>query len=246
MNLCDAFDIYIPTYGRAKTMITDKVLPNGIIVCPESQVDEYKKYHSDMRFMPCPDEVEGNMARKRNWIKDNAKKDWYMMIDDDLSYMQYMENCEARKMSYDHIMEVFYNCFVMCEDLGTVLWGVNLNTDPVCYRIVQPLSMLCCVLGPLNGHIKNNLRYDERMPTKEDYDYSLQVMYKYHKVLRFNKYSYMVGHINNMSGGSIGIRKMKMEEEQNILLQKKWGKKIVKFDMSKDIDPVIKKPLKGC
>lgn len=245
MPLYDDFDIYIPTYGRAGTMLTHKILPNAVIVCPESQLEDYKRNYPDMRFKPCPDEIEGNMGRKRNWIKDHAEKDWFIMIDDDIKFLQYIEGGEEKKMDFDHMMEFFHNGFILAEDLGTVLWGINLQTDPKFYREYSPFSFLSVILGPFNAHIKSDLRYDENLPTKEDYDYPLQVLNKYHKVLRFNKYSYMAGHINNASGGSISIRRMKLEEEQNIYLQKKWGKRVVKFDMKKDIDPVVKIPLKG-
>ena len=245
MRLFDDFDIYIPTYGRAGKMLTHKLLPEAFIVCPESQLEEYKIHYPDMKFFPCPDEVEGNMAKKRNWIKDNARKDWFIMVDDDIQYFQYIENGKQLKLDYDHILELFYNCFVMCEEIGTVLWGINLQTDPKFYREFSPFSCLSVVLGPFTGHIKNSLRYDETLPTKEDYDYSLQVLQKYHKILRFNKYAYMAGHINNAVGGSTSFRRLKLEEEQNALLQKKWGKKVVKYDMKKDIDPVVKIPLKG-
>lgn len=245
MSLYDDFDIYIPTFGRAGHMLTHKVFPNAVIVCPESQLEDYKREYPNLKYKACPDEIEGNMGRKRNWIKDNADKDWFVMVDDDIKYFQYIENGKQIKMDHEHVLEFFHNAFNMCEELGTVLWGINLQTDPKFYREYAPISMLSVVLGPFTGHIKSSIRYDETLPTKEDYDYALLVLQKYHKVLRFNKYAYMAGHINNGVGGSLSIRRMKLEEEQNILLQKKWGKRVVKFDMKKDIDPKVSIPLKG-
>lgn len=241
---CD-FDIYIPSYGRADNVKTAELFPNAVIVCPESQAADYKKNYPNMRFMVCPDEIEGNMARKRNWIKDNAQKEWFIMCDDDMDCIIMNEGMKQHKMECQHMMEVFHNAFVMCEELGTVLWGLNLQSDPKFYREYSPFSTLSVVLGPFSGHIKSSLRYDCRLPTKEDYDYSLKVLQRYHAILRLNKYAYKVGHIKNQKGGSISIRRMEMEEEQNKLLQKKWGKKIVKYNMAKDIDPVIKCPLSG-
>lgn len=245
MSLSDAFDIYIPTYGRADNVKTAKVFPNAIIVCPESQEEEYRKHYPDMQFMPCPDSVEGNMAKKRNWIKDNARKDWFIMVDDDCDGIQMIEGQKQIRLEFEHMMELFHNAFVMCEEWGTVLWGLNLNKDPKVYREYSPFSSLSIILGPFSGHIKSNMRYDCRLPTKEDYDYGLQVLWKYHKVLRLNKYAYSVGHITGQTGGSHSIRKMELEEAQNELLVRKWGKKVVKYNMAKDIDPVVKVPLKG-
>lgn len=241
----DLYEIYIPTYGRAGKMLTHEIFPEAVIVCPESQLQEYQKHYPGMSYMPCPDDVEGNMATKRQWIKENARKDWFIMCDDDLKYFQMVENRKASKLEGEHLRHIFLNAFIMCEELGTVLWGINLQTDPMFYKETSPFSLLSVVLGPFSGHIKEKkCKYDEKLPTKEDYDYSLQVLYHYKKVLRFNKYAYMANHINN-EGGSVSIRRMKWEEEQNRLLQKKWGKKVVKYDMAKDIDPIVKIPLKG-
>jgi len=239
------YEIYVPTFGRAKTMTTQLAFPNVVIVCPESQLEEYKRFNPDLEYMPCPDKVEKNMARKRNWIKDNARKDWFLMMDDDLKYLQYIQGGVQFKFDANGSHEMFVNNFVMCEELKTVLWGINLQTDPKFYREYSPFSFLSVILGPFSGHIKNSLRYDERFPTKEDYDYSLQVLHKYHRILRCNKYAYLVGHIDGGSGGSHSIRRLQLEEDQNIALQKKWGSRIIKFDMSKDIDPKVSIPLKG-
>jgi hypothetical protein len=245
MRLYDEdFEVYIPTYDRAGLMTTHKVLPNAIIVCPESQEKAYRLAYPMMKIKPCPDSVEGNMAKKRNWIKDHAEKKWFIMVDDDIKYFQMIENGKQIEMDYDHVIEFFHNGFIMAEELGTVLWGINLQTDPKFYREYSPFSFLSVVLGPFTGHIKSSLRYDESLPTKEDYDYALQVLHKYHKILRFNKYSYMAGHINNEKGGSISIRRMEMEKEQAKIMERKWGK-VVKFDFKKDIDPKVKIPLKG-
>lgn len=245
MSLYSDFEIYIPTYGRPDNVKTAELFPNAVIVCPESQYEAYKEHYPDMQYMCCPDSVEGNMAKKRNWIKENARKDWFIMCDDDMSAIIMNERLKASEMEHQHMMELFHNAFIMCEEMGTVLWGLNLQTDPRFYREFSPFSTLSVVLGPFSGHIKSDLRYDCRLPTKEDYDYSLQVLWKHHCILRLNKYAYKVGHTTNQTGGSISIRRMELEEKQNELLQKKWGKRIVKYNMMKDIDPVVSVPLKG-
>lgn len=243
-NYNDDFHIYILTYNRAEIIKTHKIFPHAFIVCPESQLAEYKKYNPDMNYFPCPDEIDGNLARKRNWVKENCPKNWFIFADDDISYFQMIEDRKAIRLEHDHLIEIMFNAFIMTEELGTVLWGINMQTDPMFYREVAPINFLSPVCGPFSGHIKSNMKYDERLPFKEDFDYSLQVLHKYHKLLRFNKYSYKAQHIIG-EGGSHSFRRMKTEEEQNALLQKKWGKKVVRYDMSKDIDPIVKVPLKG-
>lgn len=241
------YQVFIPTYGRAGHMKTHEVFPDAVIVCPDSQLEDYKKHYPDLEYMTFPVELEGNMARKRNFIMKNAQSDWIVMLDDDLDGFGYIERGKQMKMDYQMIKEVFDNGFRMCEEAGTVLWGLNLQTDPKFYREYSPISFLSPVLGPFSAHIRNSkCKYDERLPLKEDYDYSLQVLREYRKILRFNKYAYYAGHLNNSSGGGyMSFRRMDEELRQNKLLQKKWGSDIVKFDMKKSVNPRIRVPYKG-
>ena len=241
------YDVYIPSYKRAETMITHKIV-NGdhvYVVCPESQLDEYKKNVKGVNFMPCPDSVEGNMANKRNWIFENAKSDYFLMIDDDIRNFWMIENNERFALNPEQFHNMAVNGFVLMEDLGTVLWGINTGDDPRNFTRFKPFNMLCVVLGPFSGWKKTKgLIYDNRLPTKEDYDMALQVLQKYHKVIRMNKYSYETMHLLGKSGGSHSIRIMDREREQLELLQKKWGSKVVQGREGK-INPLINIPLKG-
>lgn len=241
------YNVFIPTYKRAGNMKTHLLFPNAYIVCPESQLEEYKKYNPSLNYLPCPDSVEGNMAKKRNWILDKGFEmgKYLVMVDDDIINFQIIEKRKAIKMDREQIDKMIINGFQMAEDIGTVFWGINLNTDPMCYREYTPFSLLSVILAPFNAQIKHDLRYDVKLPTKEDYDFSLQILKKYHKTLRFNKYSYNAGHLTNQVGGSISIRSMDIEKRQAERLVKKWGSKIVKFNFDKSINPIVKVPLRG-
>jgi len=94
-----------------------------------------------------------------------------------------------------------------------------------------------------------DIRFDDRLGLKEDYDYSIQVLRKFRKILRFNKYHYVSAHIKK-KGGCASYRTMKKEEEQAILFQKKWGKAIVHITRktqggNMSINPVVHCPIKG-
>lgn len=88
------------------------------------------------------------------------------------------------------------------------------------------------------------------------YDISLQNLNKYRGILRVNKYHYSCEQSTN-AGGCASYRNIEREKQQLELLQKKWGKKIVKVDTgdrshssgkvrkSLDYNPVVKSPIKG-
>lgn len=226
-------------------MTSDRVFRDAKIIIPESQYSDYKKHHyyNGCELLPIPDEFDGNVARKRNWVLDNIGGN-VVIVDDDYSHIGKVENGKYYELDKDQVEALLFNGFQMCEDLGSVLWGLNLQADKRFYREYSPFSMLAVVLGPFHAFMDCPLRYDERLPLKEDYDMALQVLQRYHKVLRFNKYYYVVDHFS-VPGGVNSYRMMDREREQLRLLQKKWGKDVVKFNEKKDVDPIIKVPLKG-
>jgi hypothetical protein len=139
----------------------------------------------------------------------------------------------------------------MAKELNTVLWGVGLQKDPRFYHIYTPFSLSSVILGPLMGirNIDKELRYDLMLPLKEDYDFSLQVLKKYRKILRCNKWHYDGAHINN-KGGIIGMRNVERETENAKLLEMKWGSRIVDIGRKTQhgnvtINPIVRSPIKG-
>lgn len=103
--------------------------------------------------------------------------------------------------------------------------------------------------------LRNELRYDEKLPLKEDYDMTLQQCNKYRGCLRLNKYNYDCKQ-SKQAGGCATYRNYEREEQQLLALQKKWGSEIVKFDITEnsntkkkrkniDYNPIIHIKIKG-
>lgn len=239
------FNICIASYKRAGMVTSDKVFRNAHIIVPESQYEEYNKhyYYNGCKVIPLPDEADGNLVRKRNWILDNYPGN-VLIVDDDYDHIGIFEHGKQYKMDVDQVDNLLQTGFQMCEDAGTVMWGLNVQSDPKFYREYSPFSFLSVVLGPFQAFSNCDLRYDEEIYLKEDYDMSLQVLRKYHKILRFNKFYYQVDHFDR-AGGCQTYRSLQKEHDHLMKLQKKWGSRIVRFDIKKDVDPIIKTPYKG-
>lgn len=105
------------------------------------------------------------------------------------------------------------------------------------------------------GRVLNGAEALERLRIKEDYDMTLQNCNKYRGCLRVNSYFYDCKQ-SKQAGGCATYRNYQRETEQLELLQKKWGKSIVKIDnvvnqnakrAKKNIDynPIIRIPIKG-
>jgi hypothetical protein len=225
--------IYVPTYKRAKFLLGKDYFKTAVYVLPESQRDEYFKVLPAERMIVIPDENDGNLCRKQNWMLRNLERP-YLKIDDDVSKLVTHEKGNRKKLKQQVPMtprqaeKFIINAFNLAYEWGCKYWGIGVNTDGKNYQQYKPFSLTQPILGPFNGHLDHNVFYDERMPGKDDYDFSLQMLNKYKKILRFNKYSYVCKHADN-SGGWVSIRSREREVNDCKAIMKKWGESIIKY-----------------
>lgn len=238
--------VFIISAGRPETVTSHRVFPYAKIAVPESQRRAYERAGYGCEIIGVPDREDGNCAKKKNWCLRNSPTDRLICVDDDYLYMGYIERRETRRAQPWEIAGFCNNAFDMCEQISTVFWGVNQQFDPRFYREYSPISLLSPVLGPFQGMIRTDLRFDERIWLKEDYDYSLQVLNRCRKVLRFNKWHYCVNHISK-AGGIVAKRTWEVEREHMELLRRKWGGRIVAFTRKgrESINPIVRWPVPG-
>lgn len=240
------YKVVVPSYRRAGNVKTLNVFPDAILAVHEFEVKEYVKEY-DNEIMVLPDALIGNMAKVRNYIRDNAGCRYLVMVDDDVKSIGTFERIGSERadrtpLASEEIDLLIRNGFVMAEQIKTVLWGVNVADDKRFYHAWKPISLTAVVLGTFCAHIITDealkkIRYDERLSLNEDYDFSLQVLYHYRKILRFDKYSYRAEHITSL-GGCGSYRTLDEEKNQAKLMKKKWGR-VVQYDFSKSTNPRV-------
>lgn len=246
--MAESIKIISPSYKRAGNVRAVDVFQDKLILAVhEFEAEEYRKAYPNNELMVMPDEIGGNMAKVRNYMRDHCGSRYMVMIDDDVEEIGFHEDMKRYPIGLVAIMEFLENGFQMAEDVGTILWGLNLQADPKFYREYSPFSFLSPVLGPFSCHIiddVNEIRYDERLGLNEDYDFALQVLHKYHKIFRNNKYYYLAGHLTEV-GGCGAYRVLDEEKRQSEIMLKKWGEKVVSYNFKKTTNPRIRVPLKG-
>jgi hypothetical protein len=245
-------NIYAPSYKRAKGVKTHKIIKDVIYCVHEFEADDYKKLGYNVEVMP--DSIKGNIARVRNYMLDNYIGDKGLIVDDDLEAIKRwnVKEGKPKQETINNITEWIEQGFNMCEEVGAKLWGVNILGDKGSYREYSPFSLTNTVSASFMGFLNNKLRFDERLPLKDDYDYCLQNLNEYRKILRIN-YACLVKKDHGNLGGCADYRTMSREKDQIKLMQKKWGSKIVKIDKTQrgkkkknfDLNPIIKAPIKG-
>lgn len=256
--------INCPSYKRPKVETLDYVTSCKVWVA-EREYEEYVKANPgrEKNIISVPNEVQGNVCRIRNYILDKElpENDVVLLIDDDLHFVERFEplgnyGYDKKKLTEEELYEMLCKYSIMCDDLGFKHWGIMCNHDALSYRQTTPFCTVSYIGSPFSVFLHgNDLRYDERLPLKEDYDMTLQQCNKYRGCLRVNKYHYDCKQ-SEQAGGCATYRNYQREMQQLECLQKKWGGDIVKIDItpnhnakreSKQIDynPIIHIPIKG-
>ena len=235
------YTVYIPSMGRAGKVTTHKLFLDSVIVCPESEVKLYKKHHK--RVLGVPNKIKGITAT-RNWILDNCDDEWSIQVDDDARYFyRHQQGGTYKFVDPDRINAIMENMFIITDDIGYKIWGLQLAEDYKFYRPYHPFKTQSVIGANILGIIKNPLRFDERLRVKEDYDYSMQHIYKYGGVLKRQQYGIGVAHLFN-EGGCASYRTKDVELDAYKILLKKWGKKVVRYQNNKNF-LTMKSPRKG-
>lgn len=251
-----------PSYRRPFSCDIVKYIPSVQVFVDEKELFLYQSSYPRGNFIAVPAGIQGNNCRVKNYILDRFQNNVVCIVDDDLTNIGYHENGHINYLSRERDVQHFlYKYTVMALDLGVHMWGVNLNQDYQLYHEWTPFALSSHIAGPFSVHVNSDLRYDERLSLKDDYDMVLQQLNKYRKILRLNKFFYLARQAASgdiKAGGCSVYRTLDEEERQNVLLQKKWGSKIVQRDTlassrshslkkvrTVDINPIVKPPIKG-
>jgi hypothetical protein len=239
MNYC----VISPSYKRASSVRSHQhfLKDNFFYAVHEFESEKYKD--RGHRVLVIPDSIRGNIARVRNWILENSPTDQIVMVDDDIDQFFWIQTRlkerEKIKKTPEEMNEIIQLGYMMAEDCGAKLWGMNCAHDPRFYTQNRPFSFSLIVLGTFSAHIRGTQRYDETLPLKEDYDFFIRSMKENRRVFRMNMMMYIADH-QKMAGGCQDYRTEEDEKDNFDRLQMRWGSEIVRSGGGSDINPVIK------
>ena len=236
-----------PSYRRPDDVKTLDYLPFVRIWVDCGEYEAYKASYPDADIVSCPNGVQGNVSRIRNYIlrkEFESGMDVVCIVDDDLTCIRRFDydnldgwGYDPHSISADEFMPFVEKYSILAEDLGAKLWGVNCNCDPMAYRHNTPFSTRSIVLGPFGCFLKGNrCWYDESLPLKEDYDMSLQQINMERVILRVNAYHYICKQ-SEQKGGCAAYRNRQKESEQFDLLRKKWGGQLLRSIQRTRVSP---------
>lgn len=111
------------------------------------------------------------------------------------------------------------------KQFGAKLCGVAPTSNPYFYNPEKPYRDRAFIVGDMILVFPCDLRFDEKMRLKEDYDYTLRHIEAFGQVLRVDNILAEFAHRSN-KGGAVSYRTSELERECIAYLKKKWGKAI--------------------
>lgn len=245
--------VAVPSKGRAGAVSSIKLLGSagGLarLFVPEDEADEYRSGNG-VPVEGVPLAVKGITATRNfilEWCEKQGETELVMVDDDGVGWGYFEDGIKTPGLPYPDAwkLDLLTNCFGMAREAGTNLFGFSVSFDKRFYREYSPFSLVCVVVGNLMGIvIGDGQRFDERLKLKEDYDFSLQSLRRYRRVLRSNKHYWHVEH-HDTPGGCRSYRTFAAEKESIDLLQRKWGKGIVRRNSRKDWEIMVHCPIPG-
>ncbi len=235
-------EVLIITYKRAEGLQGVEYFKEAKWVLPESQRDEYVKMLKVEKMIVIPDENDGNVVRKKNWILTNRKRP-VLILNDDIGWIGYHDGDRRYvRLEPDEFSDWVKMAFDLAEEWGCPAWGINCVADPINYYQYRPISLTNMILGPFIGHLEHDCLYDESLFMKEDYDMCLQLLRKYKKILRLDKFHYKrpndsdyrneKGEGKESAGGSVGMRTLNLELAHAKRIMEKWGSDVIRYNLN--------------
>lgn len=196
------YPIAIITYRRPERQLTleylqDIAYPKELIYLFVQTKEDYITYqrhtsHAHLCYLS-----GNNVAQNRNnCLRYFRPGQRILQFDDDMKYLAVLHipsgrsrDRSAYKLRKVNTLQEFVRIidigFTHMERLGTVLWGMY----PVCnpYFMRRSITDWAVVVGKVMGiQIDTQVRFDEALPHKSDFDYSCQVLRRYGAVIRFD------------------------------------------------------------
>jgi hypothetical protein len=202
--------IAIPSHNRVcistLSLLTEFEKENiFIFVNDKEQYKKYKEYGHEQVIITNTIGIQ----KARNYILDYFKfGEKILQLDDDIESIEKLSFSGMKKvlvpMDNKEIKQFIYRGFQLAEKNKTGLWGLYPVENP--FYMSNKLSNKGFVIGSFSGIIVDELRMDDNLPLKEDYDYTMQHILKYKKIVRFDNITMKIKHYTN-SGGCVDSRK---------------------------------------
>lgn len=213
--------IYVPSYKRAKNIITWNTLNgNCTYVVRDSEREAYEKA-GITRILSAPDNEINSAQKVRYWILNNTPEDVIVQIDDDVTNVRFCSHTSNR-LSCDEILDEIYRVSQIIYDLGIGYGGTRNTASP--YNYLSELGFSGTV-GTLTFWNKEKFKAkpDHLASFAEDTDRALQELLL-NRIIFVPLYFSTEHDMDKAPGGDSDNKTGNKLAAARDYLSKKWGK----------------------
>jgi hypothetical protein len=228
--------IAIPSYNRFTNLRTIEMFEDATVFVPPDQIAKYKENYPDVKFVEYT-LPEGNIARKKNFIIEYARKNDYdtiFFIDDDYNALYANGSGDARKITDKDIIYQTIETHAVCAyDLDKTIFTFHNISDIKRYAKHSPMSFFSTFKrGNFGMNLKttNQLHFDERFILNEDVGLGLQSLLYDRVIYSDNRFGFKLANVMGDKGGLANSRGSEKELVFKELLISKWGERLIKED----------------
>ena len=223
------FKLAIPSLSRSELIKKHPLLKESIVCVRETQEDMYRKAIPDADIRVMPDSVK-NLGGTRNWILDNVREpgdDFLFLLDDDITAVWYLMSRKSPIITDPkYMLEVIEHTGRLAQDAKAGVFGYSHVLKPQFRHGLTVVGLRSWVSGHAMGIVDTDLRFDEDMTTKGDFDMSLQSIVKSRLCWQDRRWHF--AHEAWVTpGGQTMFRTKDVDLQDTEYLRQKWGRSIV-------------------
>ena len=215
------FGIYIPSYKRANTTTTYKLLEYYTYVVRKSEEEDYLKVIPPEHLMAVEDDEIDSMIKVANYIIENAKEDVIAMIDDDIPRFIYRLDTNEPVTDPEIITSEIERIAQLMVDLDIGYGAVDASVAPWNYTGEFEFRGTSGGMRWINRKIFKS-RFRESIGYCCDIDVVLHELLENRIILK-PKYFCTNGGTDTNAGGNSSKTRSDQIESAN-LMKAKWGK----------------------
>lgn len=216
--------ICIPSYGRANAIEgkTLSLFPGATVIVRRDQLSEYSRVA--VNVVP---QTGSGISNARNSALDMfVSDDDVLMLDDDVKEIG--EFRQGKKVPWEtgSLVERIGKLFDYARSISAVAFSCSPTSNPFYSKNSKPISTNLFLIGTFSGYLKGcQVRFDETLPLKEDYDFTIKAWLDCGVALRFNNVYCDAIHYTN-KGGAVETRNDQTEQRAISILLARWPRYI--------------------
>lgn len=215
--------IVIPSRGRSRCQETVRLFPEVILCVGDDERAAYEKENPGVHVLAHPSDLLG-MGRKRQWVLDHVDAETVFMVDDDVTGLYCLVGHQYRPIRDPFsIYNVVEQAARVAGEIGTGLFGFAHTADVRHFRAQSPFGFSGYINGFSFGVIGRRFRFDQFLDTKQDIDFSLQVLLHDRILWRDERFAFKNSKWFKRVGGMAGIRTAETVARDVARLRLKWG-----------------------